>query len=234
MPRDPLFHTILATDVEKSGGRNDNLLVRMREDLRKMLADTLSRQHIDIAQLTVVDDGDGFRLLVPAGIPSHAMLDPFLSRLGIELRAHREAASTANRLRLRVALHLGLLYPEAAGSYTGTPLKDCARLLDAPAGRELLADNPTADMVVLLTEAFHRAVVAGGTSLNPDAFRRIPVQVKETDEYGWAYVPGATLPPEAPRASEKPPPSGGGSSINIHGHTNNIGTVIGGNQYGRA
>lgn len=241
MWQDPLFHTIVATDVEKSGGRDDNLLLRMRADLRDILAGTLSRQRIDIAALTVLDDGDGFRLLLPADIAPHALVDPFLNRLGIELRAHRAAANPAHRLRLRVALHSGLLFREPSGSYTGIPLKDCARLLDAPAGRRLLADNPRADMVVLLTDAFYQDVVAGGTTVDPAWFRRIPVQVKETDRDGWAYLPGATPPPppEPEPAEERPAtpaPSGEHhSTVTIHmpGDHNSIGTVTGGNHYGR-
>jgi hypothetical protein len=235
--QDPLFHTILATDVAKSGGRDDNLILRMRAGLREMLSSALSRQHIDIAKVTTLDDGDGFRLLLPADVPPHVLLDPFLSRLGIELREQRDAASAANRLRLRVALHSGLLFREPSGAYAGTPLKDCARLLDAPAGRKLLEENPGADMVVLLTEVFHRDVVAGGTSLDPAWFRRIPIRVKETDQHGWAYVPG--VPPEspAPAAARKPKPKPkrkkSDSSVAIDMRDNSsINTVVGGDYHG--
>ena len=236
--QDPLFHTIVATDVEKSSGRNDNLLLRMRADLRDMLTSTLSRQNIDLAAVTMLDDGDGFRVLLPAGVPPHALLDPFVNRLGIELRAHRESAAAANRLRLRVALHSGLLHREESGSFTGRPLQACARLLDTPAGRELLTENPKADMVVLLTDGFYDDVVRSGTSLDPAWFRPIPIQVKETDGHGWAYLPGLLVPaarpvrPESAPAPQNPAPqSPATSSVSITGGT--IGTIIGGNYYGR-
>jgi hypothetical protein len=238
VPQNPLFHTILATDVAKSGSRNDNLLLHMRADLRRILAETLGDQGIDIAALTVLDDGDGFRLLLPASVSSHALLDPFLGRLAIQLRRHREAANEANRLRLRVALHLGPLYLEHPGSYTGRPLTDCARLLDAPAGRALLDENPGADLVVLLTDVFYEVVVAGGMSLDPAWFRRIPIRVKETDRPGWAYVPGVAppapaSPPAAPPPAAPPPAAPTpGSSVTIVGTENTIGTIIGGNRYG--
>ncbi|GIE94631.1 hypothetical protein [Paractinoplanes rishiriensis] len=235
MRQKALFHTILATDVAKSGSRNDNLLLRMRADLRRILGDTLSEQGIDLASRTVLDDGDGFRVLLPAGIPPHALLDPFLSGLGIELRQHREASSTTNRLRLRVGLHIGLLHAEQGGSYTGQPLVDLARLLDAPAGRALLDDNPGADLVVLLTDVFYQEVVAGGMSLDPAWFGRIPVQVKETDRLAWAYLPG--IPPVAPaspaaKPSPPAPPGGGESTTNVVGLQNNIGMIIGRDRHG--
>jgi hypothetical protein len=239
--QDPLFHSIVATDVEKSSGRDDNLLLRMRSDLWQILAGTLKRQGVDITALTTLDDGDGYRLLLPADIAPHSLIEPFLGRLGIELRRHRDAASAANRLRLRVALHSGLLYREPGGSYTGAPLKDCARLLDAEAGRELLTDNPGADMVVLLSDPFHNDVIAGGTSLDPGLFQRIPIRVKETDRHGWAYVPGIVAPrdPEPPAAAgPKAAPAASRTSsvhINMGGSNNNnsLDTVIGGDHYGR-
>ena len=41
----PVFHTVLAVDVARSGPRNDDLLVRMREDLRRIVRDTF-RRHV--------------------------------------------------------------------------------------------------------------------------------------------------------------------------------------------
>ena len=198
---DPKHHTIIATDVAKSSGRTDALLVRMRRDLREMLFETLERQGLDPARLTRIDDGDGYRYLIPADVaPPQAALDPFIGRLAIELRIHREAANEASRLRLRVAVHSGLLYAEPEGTYTGVPLKDCARLLDAEAGRVLLTQHPEADLVLLLTDPFYRDVVGSGTTLDPKAFQPIRISVKETDRPGWAYLPDVV-----PAAANKPP-----------------------------
>jgi class 3 adenylate cyclase len=221
---------MIATDVERSSGRNDALLVRMRRDLREILSETLERQGLDPARLTRIDEGDGYRYLIPADVaPPHAALDPFVARLGIELRMHRESASEANRLRLRVAVHSGLLYAEPGGSYTGVPLKDCARLLDADAGRELLAGHPEADLVLLLTDSFYRDVVGSGTSLDPDAFRPIRIAVKETDRAGWAYLPNVAPHASAPAPSRPP----AGSGVWIAGDRNTFhGPIVGRDYHG--
>src|SRR5687768_17206527 len=129
MRLDPLYYTIVATDVERSSRFNDVSLLRMRRDLRELLADSLARQGIDMASLPVIDDGDGFRILLPAEYSPHVALDPFVGRLSIEMREHRSASSESNRLRLRIAVHSGLLHREAGGAFAGTPLKDCARML---------------------------------------------------------------------------------------------------------
>ena len=233
MRLDPLHHTIIATDVERSSSRNDVLLLQMRRDLRDMLSDTLARQGIELDELTTIDDGDGFRLLLPSRISPSAALDPFIGRLGIELRMHRARSSQANRLRLRVAVHAGLLHREPGGTYTGTPLKECARLLDAPAGRELLRSSPGTNLVLLVSDSFYTTVVRNDGSLDPAAFRRIPVLVKETDEHAWAYLPegGGARPPEQP---EKPARAAdGGSRVTIVGDGHHFnGPIFGGGQHG--
>lgn len=230
---EPRHHTIIATDVAKSSSRTDALMVRMRRDLREILSETLERQGLDPARLTRIDDGDGYRYLIPADVaPPHAALDPFIGRLGIELRMHREAASEANRLRLRVAVHSGLLYVEPDGACTGVPLKDCARLLDADAGRELLTAHPEADLVLLVTDPFYRDVVGSGTTLDPNAFQPIRVSVKETDRTGWAYLPHVV--PAAPAAPTSPAPAAEArSAVSIVGDRNTFqGPIVGGDYRG--
>jgi len=198
----PLHHTIIAIDVARSGPRTDPLLLRMRADLRQVLEDTLRRQDLDLGRLTVGDLGDGYRLLLPASISPRAALDPFVANLATELRLHGQASSDANRMRLRVVIHTGLLHPELDGSWAGGALKECARLLDAPAAREILDAVPAADLVVVVSHTLYDTVIRHGYTVDPAAFRRIRVQVKETDEDAWAYVPGVGLPP----ASQDSPP----------------------------
>ncbi|MFI5932215.1 hypothetical protein [Actinoplanes sp. NPDC051494] len=235
MRLDPLHHTIIATDVAGSSARSDVLLVRMRRDLREMLDDTLARLHLDPAALVRIDDGDGFRVLLPASVPPHTALAPFVDRLAIELRMHRAGANEQNRLRLRIAVHSGLLFSEDGGTFTGTPLKDCARLLDADAGRELLADHPGVDYVVLVSDTFYQDVVRGGASFDPASFSRIRVKVKETDRDAWAYLPGVAPPQPAPAPATpgRPQRADRHSEVHITGDGTIIhGTVIGGDKNG--
>lgn len=204
----PQHHTIIATDVANSGSRTDPLIVRMRADLRQILEETLGRQNLSYTQLAVADLGDGYRLLLPASksISPGVALDPFVTNLATALRLHGETSSDAHRMRLRVVIHTGLLHPEPGGAWSGGPLKECARLLDAPAARWILDAVPAADLVVVVSQTLYDSVVRHGYTLDPTLFRRIRVQVKETDEDAWAYVPGVGRPP-APHESSTPTPS---------------------------
>ena len=198
MPFAPLHHTLIAMDVEESGKRNDPLLVRMRADLRMIIRGLLVRQCLDPEAITVEDLGDGYRLLFPAAVTPMAALDPFISNLATELRLHRAASSAANRLRLRIAVHTGLLHREPGGTWTGTPLRELARLLDADAVRRMLRETPETDLVLVVSQLLYDTVVRHGYTLDPAGFRPVRLQAKETDETAWVHIPGIVAPPRPP------------------------------------
>ncbi|MET8548916.1 hypothetical protein [Micromonospora zamorensis] len=185
----PLHHTVVTTDVVGSSARDDQLQIKMRGDLYEILGRALKRQGLDIAALNPADLGDGFRLHAPAAVSPLVMVSPFVEHLLAEVRLHRRSANETSRLRLRVAVHMGLLNREEQGGWAGRTLTECARLLDAPAVRELIAEAPDADLVVVVSDAVYDAVVCQGYGPAPEDFRRIPVVVKESSFYAWAYVP---------------------------------------------
>jgi hypothetical protein len=68
MRLEPVHHTVVAMDVAGSGHRDDLLQLRMRADLRAIVAETLAAQSLDVAALHHTDLGDGIRLIAPASI----------------------------------------------------------------------------------------------------------------------------------------------------------------------
>src|SRR5438046_2554770 len=90
MRLEPVHYTIVAMDVAGSGGRDDLLQLRMRADLREIVADTLATRSLDLATLTHTDLGDGIRLMI-AGVSPAVLLDPFVPNLATALRQHRSA-----------------------------------------------------------------------------------------------------------------------------------------------
>ncbi|MFY1619137.1 hypothetical protein [Micromonospora sp. WMMD736] len=186
----PFHHTVVATDVVGSSIRHDQLQLKMRTDLLDLLGRALRRQGLNIDGLTPADLGDGFRLHAPSSVSPLSMVSPFLHNLATELRVHRQSANERSRLRLRLAIHMGLLNREDSGGLSGVTLSECARLLDAPAARELIADAPDADLVVVVSDAVFEAVVRQGYGPAPEDFQRIPVVVKETSTHAWAYLAG--------------------------------------------
>jgi hypothetical protein len=212
----PLHHTVVATDIVGSSAFDSQLQLKMRADLLGLMTDAVRRQGLTIDELYPADLGDGIRLHVPPTISPVTMMDPLISDLARGLRLHRKSANESTRLRLRVALHMGLLHQEPTGGWAGTVLNECARLLDAPDARALIAKSP-ADLIVLASEEFFDAVVRPGYAIDPEEFRKIAIHLKETDAHAWAHLPhrGADgfAPNKSAPADAKPlPPSTDGWS----------------------
>ena len=203
----PLHHTIVATDVVGSGTRDDQLLLRMRGDLRAILTSVLGQQSLDFTAMHHDDLGDGIRLVVPAAVTPRAMLDPFVPNLDASLREHAKLASVANRLRLRVAVHTGLLHLDG-GAWAGEPMVHCARLLDAGAVRQALRLNPSAHLALVVSQTVYDAVVRHGYGLDPAAYREVSIREKETSATAWIHLPGCREPvwPDGTEAPVTPSP----------------------------
>jgi hypothetical protein len=197
------FHTIIAAQVAAPSRRNEVTTARLTRELHQVLTATLEAQGVDPSHLHQIDQGDSVFYLMPAEFAPRAAIDPLVRDLGTELRMHRETSSPAHRLRLQVAVNTGMLHHEPSGAYSGTPLVECARLLDAAVGREMLTEHPEADLVLLLTDTVYRDVVASGSSLSPGVFQPIEFSTKETRRTAWAYLPGVVPKPgPGPRRSD--------------------------------
>ncbi|WP_426502657.1 macro domain-containing protein [Dactylosporangium sp. McL0621] len=201
---EPLHATIVAFDVERSGGRDDHLILRMRSDLRDMVAEVLRRQSIDPGIIDITDLGDGLRLVVPAQVPPSELLDPFIANLAANLRRHRRTAAPSARLRLRVAVHMGLLHRDDGG-WAGLALVHCARLLDSAVLRRHLEAAHRADLAVILSCDVFEQVVGPGYGLDPDACGQVLVMEKETSVPAWIHVPGYPHPSTVPVVEEPVP-----------------------------
>ncbi|MGH3625679.1 MAG: effector-associated domain 2-containing protein, partial [Sciscionella sp.] len=62
------------------------------------------------------------------------------------------------------------------------------RILDAQAAKVALAQS-NGSLAVIASDSFYREVVLPDPAANPDAFRQIPVSIKQTDTVAWLLLP---------------------------------------------
>jgi hypothetical protein len=134
--------------------------------------------------------GDAELCVLPVDEPEPLVVDGFTRRLETELRLHNEEVMPWARLRMRMAVHHGVV----VDGPNGYPCRDAvvvSRLLDSKPLRGVLTQWPQVNLAVMLSElVFHSVVEAGHTSLRPDQFRRLAVREKEFKGYGWLWLPG--------------------------------------------
>ncbi|MFC1419139.1 hypothetical protein [Streptacidiphilus cavernicola] len=198
------YSTVMDIDVEQSGGRGNTPSLLLREALFGAVEQAVGESGIAWHACRLKDLGDGLRLIVPAEVPKARLVHPLAHQLAARLRAHNRLAGPATRIRVRMALHAGELH-HGPGGMTGRPLEVVARLLDCGPLRGALAAVPDATVAVILSRpVYDDAVPHGYPGIEPEAFHRVTVSVKETTTEAWLYFPDhQVFPAEAkPREVE--------------------------------
>ncbi|MDJ0379336.1 hypothetical protein [Streptomyces sp. G-G2] len=206
------YRAVLAVDIERSSGRGNVALLRIREVLATALRASFEESGIDWNACLRDDLGDGMRVTAPSGVRKTRLLHPLIHELSVRLRAHNRTAGPATQVRVRAALHAGDVFVGRGGEVTGRPLEVLARLLDAPPARAALAAAPeTVTASVLVSQHFHEETVRHGyPGIDPDTFREVTFTVKEHTARAWLHLPGLTaavtpLPlPQDPAAASEP------------------------------
>jgi hypothetical protein len=137
------------------------------------------------------DMGDGVLILVPANIPESRLIGDFIRELVAALNRHNRYMTSKGRLRLQVSMHSGRVDLEQGG-LVGGPITVAYRLLEAPQLRAALDDQPTADLVMVISDEVYRDVVGQGyRDLDDNQFQRIEFTTKTGEKAGWLYTPQA-------------------------------------------
>ncbi|TDD69610.1 tetratricopeptide repeat protein, partial [Actinomadura rubrisoli] len=142
------------------------------------------------------DRGDGALILVPPSIPKERLAGPLPLRLATLLERHNRQAGHGARIRLRAAVHAGEVHHDDHG-VAGTAINTAFRLLDAgPLKHALRRSSGT--LALIASDWFYREVVWQSPTCNSDAYRPVPVAVKEMQTKAWIRLPG-TREPETER-----------------------------------
>ncbi|MEU4619604.1 hypothetical protein AB0G04_06465 [Actinoplanes sp. NPDC023801] len=133
--------------------------------------------------------GDGELAVLPAGVPESALIDDFVRLLAGHLADHNEDRRDDARLRLRLAVHNGVV-ERAANGWAGAGAVVVSRLADAGPARAAQEAIPAAGLVVVLSNrVFLDTVAQGHTSLRAVRFRKVEVRHKEFRDDAWLYCP---------------------------------------------
>ena len=212
------FRALLVVDAEKFSAHPDADLPDVHLEIRRVLAQACRASGLGEVWANarfMQSTGDGVLAALPHEA-SAALIDPFPHRLQDALREAAPGLRARElRLRLRVALHVGLVddeRPDAPGISTATV--DVNRLLDSGPLRDALAhsDPAVTYAAFMLSEDIFRPYVLGGrTGLRASQFTEVAVQVKQYARPAYLYVPVPSARPAEPVHAEPAhaePPAG--------------------------
>ncbi|QUQ62449.1 effector-associated domain 2-containing protein [Kutzneria sp. CA-103260] len=210
---DAHYVSMVLVDVERFGDptRMDNHHLSVRSGVYSALTSAFTASDIPWEDCDVADLGDGVMILVPPMVSKSRLVARLPEHLVDALDRHNRDIEPPSRARLRLALHAGEIHRDEHG-ITGDALNFGFRLLDAPAAKRALA-LAAVNLVVIVSEELYRSVVRHDPAAQPDTYRRIDFQTKETSASAWIRLPGdtheraATLASATPMLAESAPPS---------------------------
>ena len=107
-------------------------------------------------------------------------------RLADNLAKHNAACTAHEQIRLRMALHAGEVHQDAHG-FTSTSLNLAFRLIQSPESRAALHDSHGI-LVLIVSNWFYCEVVRHYPTAEPECFREVFIELKETKESAWIRV----------------------------------------------
>jgi len=196
-PRQPVLSgencTVVRTDVAAFGADK-----RSDEDRRIIRQATYQMTRTALGSIWDAcqweDRGDGLLLVAPPVIPTARIMERLQAGLAQQLKRHNRIYTDSIRIQLRVAVDVGPVTDDATGM-SGKSIILAARMLDAPAFKDLLAESGASLGIIASTFVFDTAVKHGGGSLDPDHYVQVKVEVKETSIIAWMQLIGRAVPP---------------------------------------
>lgn len=181
---------MLGIDVAgfSSDARTEDAREHLRAVMYKALIDALEGSGIRWADCSHKDEGDGAIVTLMPGFPADALIAGLPKRLRDQIGHHNRMSTEANRMQLRMAVHVGRVCWDAHG-VVSDDLTRLARLLDADPVRAALAGSGTELAVVVSDYVYETHVLRRPSLADPADFKPLHCMVKHTPVTGWLYLP---------------------------------------------
>jgi hypothetical protein len=175
-------------DVAAYGTRAVPERDEVQRRLRQLVVATLEKCGLEL-DTRVVDHqwtGDGMNGVLPSGIDPPAVLGELIRSLAAGLSA--DNAGHTDRIRLRMAIGLGLIERKAAG-FGGPMIVDINRLVDSAALRSALSGEPGADLAVAISDQVYTLIIQPGyPGIPATQFTQANVVAKEFSGPAWIWL----------------------------------------------
>lgn len=198
--------SLLCSDAARYSIRNDIQQHELQQALVEVTEEATAAAGFDRAKWGVQSSGDGELAVLPADVSEWTVIDYFPTALTAALARHNAHCCEEMRLRMRLAIHYGLVSP-AAGGYAGQGVVVVSRMVNSDIARDALDACHEADLVVLVSASLYNDVILQGhTQLSPNDLREVLVRNKTFNDPAWLWVPGHdvhTLRLDDPPADER-------------------------------
>ncbi|MEV4182635.1 hypothetical protein AB0J63_03680 [Streptosporangium canum] len=186
---------LIKTDIVSYGTRDDRDQRAAQRNFLHLLDEAAENAGLNRKKWFTQSSGDGEFAILPGREPEPRVVDDFVRQLDSALDHHNAGVLPSTRIRLRVAIHVGVISP-ADNGIAGAAAVAVGRMVDCGPLREAIAAAEPADLALIVSDEIYRGTIAGRlTTWRDDDFREVTVQVKELTTRAWIHVPRGGLSP---------------------------------------
>ncbi|MFI9527064.1 hypothetical protein [Micromonospora rosaria] len=197
----PERRLLISVDMERYSRRGNLQQYEAQQAFHDLLHGAARDVGLDRAAWATQQAGDGELAILPRDVPESCVIGRFVPELNRRLRAYNVSRVEAARVRLRLAVHQGLVHLDGANGFPGQAVVFVSRLCDADPVRRALAAFPDAGVALVVSTDIYRDVVSEyPEQMRPERFRRVRISRPEKgfDEYAWVCVVDEDLSAVAP------------------------------------
>jgi len=188
---------MVAVDIVSFGRRQDpDVQRRLRDGMYDVVRSACAGAGFMFDHCHHEDRGDGILVVTGPEVSVETLVAQMTSDMRAGIRRYNKSASEAAQMRLRMAVHAGLVHDDRYG-VLGRHVNLLFRLLESGELKQLLDARDGTFGLIVSDYVFTEIVQYGAGDLEAADFTAVPVREKETRARAWAWVP--------PRAGAAPP-----------------------------
>ncbi|WP_158573809.1 nucleotidyl cyclase domain-containing protein [Micromonospora craniellae] len=201
---------LICVDMERYSGRGNVQQYEAQQDFHRLLREAAGEVGLQREGWTTQQSGDGELAILPRELPEAHLIGRFVPELNRRLRRYNASRLPSARIRLRIAVHQGMVHLDGANGFPGRAVVLVSRLCDAAPVRRALAACPDAGIALVVSSDIYRDVVTEyPEQIRPDRFQRIDVLIPDKQFQAQAWLCVVDEDVAAWTGGESPEPSDG-------------------------
>jgi class 3 adenylate cyclase len=182
------FRYLVAVDVQGFSQRSASEQARVQADLEHAMSEAAASAGLDRNLWYRQPRGDGELAVLPADTNGLSLVADYPRCLASIFAKINSSADDGSRLRARIAIHHGTVYPGPFGHVSRGPIT-VSVLVDARVLRLMLRQRTDLDIALIVSDTVYNEVVQSRfNGLDPKMFRRARIKIKEIRYVGYLYL----------------------------------------------
>ncbi|GAA4204527.1 hypothetical protein GCM10022220_15370 [Actinocatenispora rupis] len=190
----PYRRLVVSIDMQRYSRRRNVEQFHAQQRFRRVMTESVEAIGLDHAQWTTQQGGDSELAILPAETPEPLLVGRLPVLLDEKLRDINRELRPESRIRLRMAVHEGLVHLDGPNGFPSDAVIQTCRLCDADAVKQALDRFPDANVALVVSDSIHRDIVVQEyEAIRADRFHRIVVHNKEYTGEAWLHVLGEVV-----------------------------------------